>query len=127
MDGVLADDLLLEMKEGLIAWNDIPNKFLPEGIEKTGKEIKVAAFDEGEILICDECGVEIGAMRKPWKWDVDYEMFDNVEDAMRKSLEVRGMTCVTDCCTGSVSKHQCFQPSEGRYTCQQEHCVRTRK
>ena len=87
----LADDFLLEMDEGLVVWGDIPDRFLPEAIEETKKtEIKVAVFDEGEILICDECG-EIGGERKPWKYGVTYEMFDNVEAAVKKSLEVRKM------------------------------------
>ena len=88
---VLADDLLLELDEGLVVWEGIPNRFIPGGKERTGKTVKVAVFDEGEILICDEAGVEIGAMRKPWNWRgaVTYEIFDNVEDAVKKSLEVR--------------------------------------
>ena len=91
LEDVLADDLLLELDEGLVVWEEIPNRFIPGGKERTGKTVKVAVFDEGEILICDEAGVEIGAMRKPWNWRgaVTYEIFDNVEDAVKKSLEVR--------------------------------------
>ena len=91
LDDVLADDFLLELKEGCVVWGSIENRFLPEGIEETKMAIKVAVFEEGEILICDDSGIEIGAMRKPWKWGVAYEMFDDVEDAVKKSLEVRGM------------------------------------
>lgn len=87
----LEDDFLLKMDEGLVVWGSTPDRFLPEGIEAGGMEIKVPVFDEGEILICDECNEEIGGGRKPWKYGLTYEMFDNVEDAVKKSLEVRKM------------------------------------
>ena len=90
----LEDDLLLKMDEGMVVWGSIPSRFLPEGMAAYSKEggameIKVAVFDEGEILICDESGVEIGDMRNPRKYGVTYEIFDDVEDAVKKSLEVR--------------------------------------
>lgn len=85
----LEDDLLLKMDEGMVVWGSIPSRFLPKGIEAGAMEIKVAVFDEGEILICGKSGVEIGDMRNPRKYGVTYEMFDNVEDAVKKSLEVR--------------------------------------
>lgn len=85
----LEDDLLLKMDEGMVVWGSIPSRFLPEGIEGGAMEIKAPVFDEGEILICDESGVEIGDMRNPRKYGVTYEMFDDVEDAVKKSLEVR--------------------------------------
>jgi len=88
----LADDFLLKMDEGLVVWENTPDRFLPKEVKEIiVQEIKVPAFDEGEILICDENDEEIGGERKPWKWGVTYEMFDDVEAAVKKSLEVRKM------------------------------------
>jgi hypothetical protein len=46
-------------------------------------------FDLGEILIVDsEYGREVGGGRKPSKWDVDADYFDDIEDAIARSQEV---------------------------------------
>lgn len=45
-------------------------------------------FYSGEIIVVDELGREIGGMgRKPSKWFVEYEVFGDVGDAIKCSLE----------------------------------------
>jgi hypothetical protein len=58
----------------------------------TINRVKTPAFMKGEILIIDaETEREIaGLRRKPSKWDVKYEVYDNVEEAVKKALEVGG-------------------------------------
>lgn len=51
--------------------------------------IRVPVFQEGEILIIDESGREIAGLgRKPSKWAVEYEVFDNLEDAIKKAHQI---------------------------------------
>lgn len=52
-------------------------------------ECKVPVFEEGEIVICNaEYGREVCYPgRKPTKWDVEYEVFDNLDDAVKRSQE----------------------------------------
>lgn len=51
--------------------------------------IRVPVFQEGEILIIDKSGREIAGLgRKPSKWAVEYEVFDNLEDAIKKAIKV---------------------------------------
>lgn len=62
------------------------------GISNTAKPIgdcKTPVFEEGEIVICDiEAGREVCYPgRKPSKWDVEYDIFDNLDDAVKKSQE----------------------------------------
>lgn len=46
-------------------------------------------FWPGEILVLDGNGREIGGMgRKPSKWFVEVEEFDNVEDAIARAREI---------------------------------------
>ena len=48
--------------------------------------IKGPVFVLGEILVVDESGREIGGKgRKPSKWWVEHETFNNVEDAVKRS------------------------------------------
>lgn len=56
----------------------------------TINRVKTPAFMKGEILIVDaETEREIaGLRRKPSKWDVKYEVYDNVEEAVKRALEV---------------------------------------
>ena len=53
-------------------------------------ECKVPVFEEGEIVICDViAGREVGYPgRKPGKWAVEYEIFDNLDDAVKRSQEL---------------------------------------
>jgi hypothetical protein len=46
-------------------------------------------FVFGEVLIIGESGREIlPTGRAPWKWGVNYEVFDTIEEAVNRSLEV---------------------------------------
>ena len=52
-------------------------------------EIKVTVFEVGEIVICDCSGREVCYPgRKPSKWDVEYEVFDNLDDAVKRAQEL---------------------------------------
>ena len=52
-------------------------------------ELYTQVFWKGEILVLDESGREIGGVgRKPSKWFVTCEHFNNIEDAIRRSREV---------------------------------------
>ena len=61
-------------------------------IDLTKRQIvfcNVPVFKLGEILIMDhEYGRTIPDGRKPSKWDVQYECFDNIDDAITKAKEV---------------------------------------
>jgi len=47
---------------------------------------KASAFELGEILIIDETEREVNVgCRKPDKWDVEYEIFDSVSEAVKRS------------------------------------------
>jgi len=45
-------------------------------------------FYPGEIFIVDEGEVEVPWQRKPWKWSCDYELFDDLESATKRSFEI---------------------------------------
>lgn len=50
---------------------------------------RVPVFDLGEILVLDENDREIsGRGRKPSKWEVDCEYFDNIEAAITRARAV---------------------------------------
>jgi hypothetical protein len=61
-----------------------------KGKAYTINRVKTPAFVKGEILIVNaETEREIaGRQRKPSKWYVKYEVYDNVEEAVKKALEV---------------------------------------
>ena len=67
---------------------------IPFIIEKDGRRFKIErlkskVFYEGEILIVDESGREVaGLCRKPSKWNVEYEEFDNLEDAIKRARKI---------------------------------------
>ena len=96
--GILSDDFFVSIPEAKrpdedddtdkVVLDGIPDRFIPEGADDTNKltPIKVPVFEEGEILVCDDAGIEVGKERKPWKWDVEYEMFDDVEEAVKKAV-----------------------------------------
>ena len=86
LEGILADDFVLDLPEGKVVWDGLPDRLIPD--DRSESEVKVPVFEEGEILVCDDMGIEIGKMRKPWKWDVEYKMFDNVDEAVKKAMEI---------------------------------------
>ena len=55
-----------------------------------GMNYKVEVFQEGEIVICDKRWHRevCSPGRKPDKWGVDYEVFDNLEDAIKRGREL---------------------------------------
>jgi len=72
-ENILADTFVIENNR---------HRFKVEGI-------KVPAFEVGEILIVDETGREVaGHCRKPSKWMVEYEEFDNLEEAIKRAREI---------------------------------------
>jgi hypothetical protein len=51
--------------------------------------VRLSVFALGEILILNEYGREVsGHERKPSKWRVKYEEFDNVEDAIKRAQAI---------------------------------------
>lgn len=50
--------------------------------------LRVPVFTKGEILILRGGREMNGPMRKPDKWDVEYETFDNIFDAMDRAEAV---------------------------------------
>lgn len=51
---------------------------------------KRQVFYVGEMIIVNDLGREVcGHGRKPSKWNVKYEEFDSLEDAIRKAGEIR--------------------------------------
>lgn len=52
-------------------------------------DIRTPVFAVGELLVLNESGREVGANgRKPSKWFVEVEEFDNIDDAVRRAREV---------------------------------------
>jgi hypothetical protein len=50
---------------------------------------RVPVFTYGEIVIVDSGGRELtGPQRKASKWDVDYETFDSVEEALDLAMKL---------------------------------------
>jgi len=80
-------------------WDDInKHDILAVGPDFTNKDyrdklqiwIKLPVFYLGEILILDENYREIGGCeRKPNKWMIEYEIFDSLEKAIDKSLQIK--------------------------------------
>lgn len=64
----------------------------PTSLDLTKKQLVLCntpVFSLGEILILDsEYGRSIPDGRKPSKWFVSYECFENLEDAVKRSKEV---------------------------------------
>ena len=53
------------------------------------EDVMISVFEEGEILIVDESGREVaGLRRKPSKWYVEYEEFEDLEKAIERAKEV---------------------------------------
>jgi hypothetical protein len=51
--------------------------------------LRAPVFEVGELLVLGESGREVlGAGRKPDKWDVDYEEFNAIEDAVRLAKDI---------------------------------------
>jgi len=51
---------------------------------------KSHVFSRGEIVICDPVyGREIGGGRKPSKWFVGYEVYNDIEKAIRRAIVIR--------------------------------------
>lgn len=68
-------------------------KLVHVGTSNIGKpigECKRAVFEVGEIVICDAInGREVCYPgRKPIKWDVVYDLFDNLDDAVKRAQEL---------------------------------------
>lgn len=59
-------------------------------ITKPVGDCKVSVFEVGEIVICDAVdGREVCYPgRKPSKWAVSFEIFDNLDDAVKRSQEL---------------------------------------
>ncbi len=56
-------------------------------------EFRVEVFTLGEILIVDDSGREFaGKGRKPSKWGVGFEYFDDIDSATAKAIEVSTRT-----------------------------------
>jgi len=55
-----------------------------------GLLVHVPAFIPGEILILDEEEKRevAGHLRNPDKWGIEYELFDNLEDAIKRAQEI---------------------------------------
>jgi len=75
-------------------WDYSNNRKIPViGLSDTLKplgECKVPVFEEGEIVICD---IDIGREvcypgRKPSKWGVVYDVFDSLDNAVKRAKEL---------------------------------------
>ena len=75
-------------------WDFSNNRKIPViGLSDTGQflgDCKVPVFKEGEIVTCDVInGREVGYPgRKPSKWSVDFEVFDNLDDAVKRAKKL---------------------------------------
>lgn len=70
------------------AENEYVETVVPVPIE-VGLGLREPVFNVGEILILDRSGREVGYPgRKPSKWDVRCEFFDDLDLAVKRSKEV---------------------------------------
>ena len=97
-EGNAADNLAVPDKSGVLsmmqgALKRYSNSFM--GGSAVG--VRSPIFHVGEILVLDsEYGREVaGCGRKPSKWDVGVEYFDNIERAIERAIEVtrKEMAC----------------------------------
>lgn len=56
------------------------------GIESLALRVRV--FEPGEILICNGGREVAGKGRKPSKWFIEYEEFDNINDAVQRAVAI---------------------------------------
>jgi len=74
--------------------NILASAVTPVVIENGNRRFKIArirvpVFTVGEILIVDDSGREVaGALRKPSKWWVEYEEFDDLREAIKRAREL---------------------------------------
>ena len=66
------------------------NEFISpiHNLDGTDSYVKVEAFYTGDILICEDHDgylIEVGRQRKPHKWAVEYEVFDDIIEALEKA------------------------------------------
>ena len=81
--GNLADNLLTRGRDG-----EAYVGVLGEGYTLIGS-VRCLVFEAGEILIVDDNGREVGYPgRKPSKWSVEYEEFDDLDKAVSAALAV---------------------------------------
>lgn len=78
LDHLIGDD---------IGYEEVPWEF--SGFRR--EDIKLPAFRLGEILIVDGQGIEYGHFRKTWKFDVGYEEFGTIEEALECQKMVLGI------------------------------------
>lgn len=74
-------------------FGDAVNRNRNEPIDLTKKQMvfcNVPVFTVGEILMMDSNDRTIPDGRKPDKWDVEYEMFGDVDSAAKRAKEIYG-------------------------------------
>ena len=88
-DGNLYDAFAVELGGKLYIWDSgLEDKFT-EQREKPALQIQAPVFQLGEILLLDGTGREVGgSQRKPSKWIISYEEFNDAETAIKRSIEV---------------------------------------
>jgi len=83
-DGNLYDDFVVHRGENLVVGADLAANETPTGM------VKVPCFRLGELLILDaEYGRElVGMGRKPKKWFISFELYDDFETAFHRARQV---------------------------------------
>jgi len=91
-EGVLYDALMVRWKEYAVV--DFDYMVWNNGNELTNQAqilgfVKRPIFHIGEVLVIDEHNIEITPpWRKPYRWAVKYEVYDNIEDAIKRSQQI---------------------------------------
>ena len=85
--GILYEDLLLDLPEGIVVWGSMPYRLFPQNGEII-QPVRVPAFGEGQIVICDDDYKEIPTGCYIDAYDIEFEVFDNIEDAIKRSKEI---------------------------------------
>jgi len=87
--GNLYDEVPWWLVEGTGEIKD--GEWVPDRVERdySRGSVRMPVFEIGEVLIVNDYGREIvGHGRKADKWDVDYEEFDTIEEAVVRAREV---------------------------------------
>ncbi len=61
---------------------------IAEAFKSTPLNVRVRVFKPGEIIVIGSDGRD-QFTRKPSKWNVEYEVFDNIEDAIARARAVQ--------------------------------------
>jgi len=93
--GNLCDNFAMRLPDevgvgGAVYTTEFPAEAINEETVRTDLvQVKMPAFVVGELLVLNECGREVcGHGRKPSKWFIGYEVYEDVQAAIARAVAV---------------------------------------